>query len=55
MGDPYVSTRFRLSAAALGFVFTVSGCTTTSEIRRPNGTADYVIGCGAGLGWNVLL
>ncbi len=31
----------------------VSGCTTTEAINRPDGSKDYVIACGAGLGWNI--
>lgn len=31
----------------------VAGCTTTQEIKRPNGDAEYVIACGASLGWNI--
>ncbi len=29
------------------------GCTTAEQIRRPNGDLEYVVGCGASLGWNV--
>ncbi|MCA1600449.1 MAG: hypothetical protein LC776_01970 [Acidobacteria bacterium] len=29
------------------------GCTTTEEIRRADGTIEYLIACGAGLGWNI--
>lgn len=32
---------------------TLTACTTAQEIRRPNGDIEYVIGCGAGTGWNV--
>lgn len=31
----------------------VAGCTTTQEIRRPNGDVEYLIACGASLGWNI--
>jgi len=31
----------------------ISGCTTTQEIRRPNGDIEYVIACGASTGWNI--
>lgn len=31
----------------------VGACTTTQEIRRPNGGREFVIACGASLGWNV--
>jgi hypothetical protein len=30
-----------------------TGCTTAQQIRSPNGDMEYVIGCGAILGWNV--
>jgi hypothetical protein len=28
-------------------------CTTTQEIKRPNGTVEFLIACGAAVGWNV--
>ena len=31
----------------------VSGCTTTQEIKRPNGEREFLIACGAALGWNI--
>ena len=31
----------------------ITGCTTTQEIRRPDGTIEYLIACGASLGWNI--
>ena len=31
----------------------LAGCTTTQEIRRPDGSTEYLIACGAGLGWNI--
>ena len=31
----------------------LSGCTTTQEIRRPDGTVEYLVACGASLGWNI--
>lgn len=31
----------------------LSGCTTDQIIRRPDGSREYVIACGAGLGWNI--
>ena len=30
-----------------------AACTTSQEIRRPDGTVEYLIACGASLGWNV--
>ena len=29
------------------------GCTTTQEIRRPDGSTEFLIACGASLGWNI--
>lgn len=31
----------------------LAGCTTTQEIRRPDGSVEHLIACGASLGWNV--
>ena len=31
----------------------ILGCTTTQEIKRPDGKKEYLIACGAGLGWNI--
>ena len=40
--------------AALVLAVAVSvGCTTTQQIRRPDGSQEYLIACGASLGWNV--
>lgn len=39
--------------AALLLLLATPGCTTTQEIRRPDGTTEYLIACGAALGWNV--
>jgi len=39
--------------AAVFLLLAASGCTTTQEIRRPDGTTEYLIACGAGLGWNI--
>jgi hypothetical protein len=30
-----------------------SACTTVQEIKRPNGVIEYLVGCGAGTGWNI--
>lgn len=40
---------------ALGLltVLLFSGCTTTQEINRPDGTTEYLIACGASTGWNI--
>jgi hypothetical protein len=34
-------------------LFALAGCTTTQQIRRPDGSVEYLIACGAGLGWNI--
>lgn len=34
-------------------LFVLAGCTTTQEIRRPGGAIEYLIACGAALGWNI--
>jgi hypothetical protein len=31
----------------------LSACTTMEEIRRPDGSTEYLIACGAGTGWNI--
>jgi len=31
----------------------LSACTTTQEIKRPDGGKEYLIACGASLGWNI--
>jgi hypothetical protein len=30
-----------------------AACTTTQEIRRPGGEREFLIACGASLGWNI--
>ena len=42
----------RITAAAI-LILLLAGCTTTQEIRRPDGTVEYLIACGASLGWNI--
>ncbi len=42
--------RYPLIAAV---VVVASACTTTQEIKRPDGSVEYLITCGAGLGWNI--
>lgn len=39
--------------AAILLVVALTGCTTVQEIRRPDGTIEYLIACGASLGWNI--
>ena len=34
-------------------VLLLAGCTTTQEIKRPDGAIEYLIACGASLGWNI--
>lgn len=31
----------------------LAGCTTVQQIKRPNGQKEYLIACGASLGWNI--
>jgi len=31
----------------------LAACTTTQEIRRPDGAIEYLVACGASLGWNI--
>lgn len=33
--------------------FAVTACTTTQEVRRPDGSAEYLIACGSSTGWNI--
>ncbi len=40
-------------AATISLALLLLSCTTTQEIRRPDGTVEYVIACGAATGWNV--
>lgn len=42
-----------LFGAVTVLLVSATACTTAEEIRRPDGRAEYVIGCGAGFGWNV--
>ena len=42
-----------LTAICLLALAGLAGCTTTEAINRPDGSKDYVIACGAGLGWNI--
>jgi hypothetical protein len=34
-------------------VLLLAGCTTTQQVKRPDGSLEYIIGCGAALGWNI--
>jgi hypothetical protein len=42
-----------LQVAAGLLLSATTGCTTTQEIRRPDGTIEYLIACSASLGWNI--
>jgi len=33
--------------------FAISACTTSQEIKRPDGSTEYLVACGAGTGWNI--
>jgi hypothetical protein len=38
------------------FIFVLlalGGCATSQEIKRPDGTVEYLIACGASLGWDI--
>ena len=39
--------------AALAVLGLLAACTTAEQIRRPDGSLEYVVACGAGLGWNI--
>jgi hypothetical protein len=41
-----------LQVAAGLLLSAITGCTTAQEIRRPDGTIEYLIACDASLGWN---
>ena len=43
---------FTIAAAALAIAL-LAGCTTAEEIRRPDGSVEYQIACGAATGWNI--
>jgi len=34
-------------------LLTIAGCTTTQEIKRHDGSIEYLVACGAGSGWNI--
>lgn len=33
--------------------YALIACTTTQEIRRPDGEREFLIACGAAVGWNI--
>ena len=41
-----------ITVAIVSILF-LAGCTATQEIRRPDGTMEYLITCGVVSGWNV--
>ena len=41
------------SILILTLIIMIYGCTTSQKIVRPNGNIEYLIACGAGLGWNI--
>ena len=43
----------KIISAIIYSILLISGCTTTQEIRRPNGAVEYLVACGASLGWNI--
>lgn len=43
----------KLVVSAIFIIPFLAGCTTTQEIRRPDGSVEYLIACGASLGWNI--
>ena len=42
-----------LAIAFVSLLLGTASCTTVQEIRRPGGATEYLIACGASLGWNV--
>jgi hypothetical protein len=38
---------------AVALILLLASCTTIQEIKRPDGTTEYLIACGASLGWNI--
>ena len=46
-------SRMKRTRAAILTLALIAGCTTLQEIKRPNGDVEYLIACGAGLGWNI--
>lgn len=48
-----VINKMRKQALFLVVASFLTGCTTVSEINRPDGVKEYLIGCGASTGWDV--
>ena len=40
-------------AIVAAIVALLASCTTAEEIRRPDGRVQYIVACGASLGWNI--
>jgi hypothetical protein len=40
-------------AMLLALAALTAACTTTQEIRRPDGSVEYLVACGAATGWNI--
>ena len=45
--------RLTTLAAVLYAAAALAACTTAEAINRPDGSKDYVIACGAAVGWNI--
>jgi hypothetical protein len=43
----------RVTGSLVALSALAGACTTTEEIVRPDGRVEYLIACGASLGWNV--
>ena len=48
LGDVIMKLILPLTLAAL-----VAGCSTAQEIKRPDGSSEYDIQCGAATGWDI--
>ena len=48
-----MGSRMKRFTAILFLSMFFVGCTTTQEIRRPDGSTEFLIACGASLGWNI--
>ncbi|HEX7914862.1 hypothetical protein [Rudaea sp.] len=50
----YIRLGVGMKILMLGFtLLLIAGCTTSQEIRRPDGSIEYLVACGASLGWNI--
>lgn len=48
-----MSNKYRFIVFCILLMGLIGGCTTTQKINRPNGEVEYLIACGASLGWNI--